>query len=349
MAMDEARDRKIRLVMDVARRTGIARLLSPLLSGVGCILMLHRVADRAPGTLGINDGLTVSPAFVDAMLTEVKRLGYTLVSMDEAVAALQKGSPGKFAAVTLDDGYLDNLVNALPVFEAHQAPFTIYAAPGLADGRLALWWEEVDRIVSSKNALSYPTPAGRIELAASTRDEKKQAAATLFAYLSRDLAEVEQQAFLKSLDAAVAPPTGGERLMDWDELKTASDHPLGTIGAHTLHHYSLRRLPEAEARREIAESGRVLRERLGAEIRHFAYPYGHAGAVGEREVRLAAEAGYASAVTTRHGVLHPDHRDHLHGLPRISVNGRFQDVAYIRTMLTGITTVVNARRRLVTV
>ncbi len=347
--MDEARDRKIRLVMDVARRTGLARLLSPLLSGIGCILMLHRVADRAPGTLGINDGLTVSPAFLDAMLTEVKRLGYALVSMDEAVAALQKGAHGKFAAITLDDGYLDNLVNALPVFEAHGAPFTIYAAPALVDGRIALWWEEVDRIVCSQTMLGYATPAGPVELAAATHEEKKQAAGTLFAYVSRDLAEADQQAFLKGLDPAAAPPAGSERLMRWDELKTISDHPLGTIGAHTLHHYSLGRLPEEEARREIVESGRVLRERLGAEVRHFAYPYGHAEAAGEREVRLAAEAGYISAVTTRHGVLQAGHHDHLHALPRISVNGRFQDVAYIRTMLSGFTTVANSRRRLVTV
>lgn len=347
--MDEARDRKIRLVMDIARRTGLARLLGPLLSGVGCILMLHRVADRAPGMLGINDGLTVSPAFLDAMLTEVKRLGYALVSMDEAVAGLKTGARAKFAAVTLDDGYLDNLVNALPVFEAHGAPFTIYAAPALVDGKIALWWEEVDRIVSSRTMLGYATPAGTVELAAATLDEKKRAAATLFAYVSRDLAEIEQQAFLKTLDPAVAPPAGSERLMTWDELRTISDHPLGTIGAHTVHHYSLRRLSEEEARREIAEGGSVLRERLGADIRHFAYPYGHAQAAGEREVRLAAQAGYASAVTTRHGVLQAGHRDHLHALPRISVNGRFQDVVYIRTMLSGITTVANARRRLVTV
>ncbi len=347
--MDEARDRKIRMVMDVARHTGLASLLAPLLSGVGCILMLHRVADQAPGTLGLNDGLTVSPAFVDSMLSEVKRLGYALVSMDEAVAALRKGTARKFAAVTLDDGYLDNLVNALPVFEAHQAPFTIYAAPALVDGKVALWWEEVDRIVSSKNTLSYPTPSGPVDLAAGTLSEKKQAAAALFAHVARDLEEADQQVFLKGLDPAVAPPAGRERLMSWEELKTISDHPLGTIGAHTLHHFSLRRLPEEDARHEIVESGQVLRERLGAEVRHFAYPYGHAEAVGEREVRLAAEAGYVSAVTTRHGVLQAAHREHLHALPRISVNGRFQDVAYIRTMLSGFTTVANARRRLVTV
>jgi len=72
--------------------------------------------------------------------------------------------------------------------------------------------------------------------------------------------------------------------------------------------------------------------------------------VGEREVKLAAEAGFASAVTTRHGVLSPGHARHLHALPRISLNGRYQNVAHVRTMLSGITTpIANAGRRVVTV
>ena len=70
----------------------------------------------------------------------------------------------------------------------------------------------------------------------------------------------------------------------------------------------------------------------------MAYPYGYAGAVGCREVALANEAGYVSAVTTRHGVLRAEHANHLHALPRISVNGRYQRVAHIRTMLSGVTT-----------
>jgi len=65
---------------------------------------------------------------------------------------------------------------------------------------------------------------------------------------------------------------------------------------------------------------------------------------------LAREAGYVSAVTTRHGVLRAEHAHHLHALPRISVNGRYQSVAHIRTMLSGITTpLANRGKMLVTV
>ena len=54
-----------------------------------------------------------------------------------------------------------------------------------------------------------------------------------------------------------------------------------------------------------------------------------------------------SAVTTRHGVLRAEHADHLHALPRISVNGRYQRVAHIRTMLSGVTTPLANRGKMV--
>lgn len=94
----------------------------------------------------------------------------------------------------------------------------------------------------------------------------------------------------------------------------------------------------------------LLRSELGEAPRHMAYPYGYASAVGCREVKLAEEAGYVTAVTTRHGVLRAEHARHLLALPRISVNGRYQRVAHIRTMLSGITTpLANRGKMLVTV
>jgi peptidoglycan/xylan/chitin deacetylase (PgdA/CDA1 family) len=67
-------------------------------------------------------------------------------------------------------------------------------------------------------------------------------------------------------------------------------------------------------------------------------------------VGLAREAGYASAVTTRHGLLQTEHASHLLALPRISVNGRYQRIAHIGTMLSGITIpIANRGQRVVTV
>jgi peptidoglycan/xylan/chitin deacetylase (PgdA/CDA1 family) len=93
---------------------------------------------------------------------------------------------------------------------------------------------------------------------------------------------------------------------------------------------------EAAARQEIAASKSVIEERLGRPVRHFAYPVGDPTSAGAREFRLAREAGFATAVTTRPGHVFPGHVAHLHALPRVSVNGLFQSEAAMRSLLSGV-------------
>jgi hypothetical protein len=40
-------------------------------------------------------------------------------------------------------------------------------------------------------------------------------------------------------------------------------------------------------------------------------------------------------VTTRPGMIFSGHRDHLTALPRVSVNGNWQDIGYFEVLLSG--------------
>ena len=92
-----------------------------------------------------------------------------------------------------------------------------------------------------------------------------------------------------------------EPLMDDAQLRDwlAAGHG---IGAHTMTHPRLTRIPRDRAREEISASRKLLEDRFGVAIRHFCYPYGdHDAAVME----LVAEAGYQTACTTQPGVNTP--------------------------------------------
>lgn len=123
--------------------------------------------------------------------------------------------------------------------------------------------------------------------------------------------------------------------MNWDELADLARDPLCTIGAHTLSHPMLAKLSEADMRREIAESRAQIEARLGVRVQHFAYPVGDPAAAGPREFAAVRELGYASAVTTRPGMLFTEHADALAALPRLSVNGNWQDASVLEVLLTG--------------
>lgn len=343
-----------KLVLNAARFSGLSRLLSGTFGGIGAILMVHRVTVSPPKPLGINRHLNVAPDFLDVAITEMKRLGYVFVTMDEALDRLRSGRHGeRFASLTADDGYRDNVTEALPVLEKHEAPVTIYVAPGLTGRTTDLWWDVLEDIVTARQEIYLTTSAGRIALDCTTPQRKVEANRIVHDYLTTELPEEQRQPVLRDIAAmaGVDPQRPArETLMDWDEIRAAAAHPLVTIGAHTVNHYHLRRLSREGAWNEMVDAARIIELETGNKPRHMAYPYGYESAVGPREVELAAAAGFASAVTTRHGLIQAGHAAHSHALPRVSINGRYQKVAHLRTMLSGVTgALANSGRRLVTV
>jgi peptidoglycan/xylan/chitin deacetylase (PgdA/CDA1 family) len=343
-----------KLVLHGARVSGLAPFANRFLSGRGAVLMLHRVTRQPRSPLGVNRHLAITPDFLDAALTEVRSLGYEYVSIDEAVERIGASRPGRpFVTVTADDGYRDNLAEALPVLERHQAPVTVYVAPALTQGTVLLWWELLEEIVARRDRLRLATASGPVAFECDTPAAKLRCYGDICRYLTRSVAEEDQVATMRALalSCGIDPMQAGHAsLMTWDEVRRIAAHPLVTIGAHTVHHYNLRRLSPDKAAREIADARTILALELGEAPRHMAYPYGLEAAVGEREVEIAQASGFASAVTTRHGLLQPEHAFHLHALPRISLNGRYQRVSHLSTMLSGITTpLANRGRRIVTV
>jgi peptidoglycan/xylan/chitin deacetylase (PgdA/CDA1 family) len=134
--------------------------------------------------------------------------------------------------------------------------------------------------------------------------------------------------------------------MNWDEVTRLGRHPLVTIAGHTVTHPVLSRLPMRDALDEMSDSASRIAEMTGTRPAHFSYPIGSPEAAGTREFGLAREVGFATAVTTRAGVLHGEHADYLTALPRISVNGAFQRLRYVNVLLSGVATALaNGFRR----
>jgi peptidoglycan/xylan/chitin deacetylase (PgdA/CDA1 family) len=79
------------------------------------VLMYHKVNDRQ------GNPATVPVALFDEQLAQLRELGFTVVGLD-AVLDHYGGHaplPERSVLITFDDGYRDNLENALPVLERH--------------------------------------------------------------------------------------------------------------------------------------------------------------------------------------------------------------------------------------
>ena len=52
--------------------------------------------------------------------------------------------------VTFDDGYADNLINALPIAEAKGVPITIFVTSGVLGSRSGFWWDRLGTLLRSR-------------------------------------------------------------------------------------------------------------------------------------------------------------------------------------------------------
>ncbi|MCO5072465.1 MAG: polysaccharide deacetylase family protein [Rhizobiaceae bacterium] len=326
----------------VAGYSPIAPLARHFLGGIGFIIKFDSVGKFAESPRFSDRRSTIEPSFLDALIADTKAAGYDFISMDEVCTRLAAGGePRKFAAITTDHAYRATFDAALPVLEKHEAPFTLYIAPSLINGNVDLWQIVIDEILSTRDMLHVPTEAGKVTLDCSDNARRGEAKRWLRRFLTTEIREEDRRQVVRDLATSVGVDPGSlsrELLMGWEEIRQLSAHPLGTIGCNTLNRYNLARLSDEIALREIMDCVAALEIEIGRSPRHMAYPDDFSGAVGNREIELAKQAGYASAVTSRRGVIISAHADHMHALPRIWLDGRYQRLAYWRAVLSGLTT-----------
>ena len=315
--------------------TGADTWLAPLARGRGAILMFHHVRPARPDPFQPNALLSITPEFLDRTLSCVSRLGWDVVGLDEVPARLADPRSRRFVALTFDDGYRDNRDHALPVLRSHGAPWTLFVTTEYLSGEGRLWWLELEEVVRRSDRIVW----GGGTLPAGTAAEKEAAFAAIYRDLRAGPEERLRAAIADRCDALGIDRAALVRglCLGWDELADlAAAEPRLTVGAHTLSHPMLAKHDEATARREIAECRALIEARLGRPVRHFAYPVGDPGSAGPRDFRLAREAGYATAVTTRPGHLFAGHASHPTALPRVSINGLHQSDAAVRSLLSGV-------------
>lgn len=320
--------------------SGASNLAARYISKDGVVLMLHHVTPGVPREFEPNGILKVTPAFLDAVIETVRGEGFEIIGLDDVKARLASGASAEkpFAVFTLDDGYRDNRDFAYPIFKRHGVPFTIYVPTAYADGEGDLWWlvlEEALRRLPDVRIDRDGVP--RIYLLSTDR-EKAEAFDEIYRWLRR-MPEARARAVTRELASRAGfDPLAlcRELVMSWDEIRALAEDPLVTIAAHTCNHFALARLPLTDATREIADSVARVGKELGKPCRHFSYPYGDEGSAGEREFEIARSLGIETAVTTRKGLINQSHARAMTALPRLSLNGDYQDQRFVRVLLSGL-------------
>lgn len=332
------RDGVIDLGFRVFDATRLHRAAAPFARGLGAILMFHRVRENAGGDFAPNRGLEITPSYLDAVLTHVRAAGFEIVALDEAITRLSSpAAKGPFVALTFDDGTRDTAQVALPILARHAAPFSVFVTTGFADRSARMWWLELEEAIGVLDRVKLAIGGETVDLPAGTAAEKAQAFASVYRLLRAGDEPALLSACKALCDRAGLDPAAivDEACLPWSGVRALADHPLVTIGAHTLTHPRLAKLTAEAAAREMRESRAIIARKTGREVAHLAYPIGDPSSAGVREFEAARDIDFRSALTTRPGMLFGDHADHLTALPRLSINGGHQSIAALDILLSG--------------
>lgn len=340
--MTGLRYKLLRTALETFSLTGVHNLLRPLVGGVGSILTLHQVRPPRMSRFQPNRLLEVTPQFLERVIKRLKKAGTHFVSMDEVHRRMMEGDfPDRFVAVTFDDGYRDTLEYAYPILKAHDVPFTVYVATSFADRIGELWWLALEEVIA-RNELVGIRLDGRDHWFECTDVASKWAAFDhIYSWLRQLQTEDELRHFMRELTArhrVDMTAICATLCMDWPQIVNLAADPLVTIGAHTVNHVILTKVSESAVRSEFQNSRAVIEAAIGTPPQHLAYPVGDRSAAGPREFKIAAELGFKTAVTTRQGVIFRQHAHHLTALPRLSLNGNFQQARYANVLISGAPT-----------
>ena len=250
--------------------------------------------------------------------------------------------------ISFDDGYRDNLELALPILEKYNIPATIFISTGLTDRSAPLWWEELGFIVTHSRELVLEWDESKYHYLIENDVAKEQAYLALN-HLFKRLSSLRQAKLLEILRPQ-CPITfeQGNLLLSWEELQKLSQHPLITLGCHTVRHPILSNETELDVHSEIANSRDKLSAKIQIPVDMLAYPVGGVSEAGQREFDIAAQTGLKAAFTTRTGHIFKEHRSYLHCLPRLTMD-YFDTLDGFKWKLSGFAALIkNSGERFIT-
>jgi peptidoglycan/xylan/chitin deacetylase (PgdA/CDA1 family) len=302
--------------------------------------MYHRVINLPSDPWG----LAVTPGHFAQHLETLHRYTHPIPLRQLARDLFSDDIEDRSVAITFDDGYADNLHNAKLLLEHYDMPATFFLTSGYIGGEREFWWDELERLFLQPGALpevlevsangsTYQWKLGKAAHYSSEEAARRRRRWRIGhdVYRSRrrlyyslwellySLREGERYRLLDKLRAwaRIEPKVRAtHRPLSLDEVVNLAKGELIEIGAHTVTHPALARLPATSQQDEILQSKARLEEILSRSVINFSYPH---SSLSEETVDIVRKTGFTRACTGPVAATVVERSTDLLRLPRVAV------------------------------
>jgi len=261
------------------------------------IFFYHRVQDE-------KDPFFDSDLDPDAFNWQVKLINdyFTPLNLTDAVQKLKNGKlPERAVVITFDDGYKDNIEEALPILKKYQVPATFFIASGFLNG--GIMWNDI--IIESIRL----TTKGNIDLlelgllnySLGSREDKLYAIEDIIKKVKYQKFN-EREKLVKKISALCNICLPDSLMMNDKDIIQLYKSGM-EIAGHTVNHPILSSETDDIVNKELREGKVYLEQLLDTKLTAFAYPNGKQ----EKDYKykhasMVKKAGFSCAVTTNWGI-----------------------------------------------
>lgn len=285
------------------------------------ILMYHGVTRHGPseGLRNFEGKHLAVDLFVKHLHT--LRRSRRVISLQEMIDGLYAGDDlTNSVAITFDDGYENNVSEAAPILSDFKIPATFFLTTGLIGRGDFIWTDRIEMALdrTRKKEVDLQGNIGNISIRSIV--EKRDALVAIKQIFKRRAIDCLDQAVRDLADRLDVPDVcadGDYRFMSWDQARTLVRFGFG-VGAHTVTHPVLTKIPFNAAIKEIAESRNDVINETGQCSSAFCFPNGKFNDYNP-ELQAYCRTYFKAALSTNRGIAI---FDDIYELKRISPAGK---------------------------
>jgi len=219
------------------------------------------------------------------------------------------------AALTFDDGYLDNYLEVLPILNRFKIKATFFLPTNFIGKNYPIWDAQIySALKQSKKDLVIQDLKNNF-YAKRSKDDMLFLKNIINYCKYLEYPELKEfiNKFYKDLGLFFSF-NKNDRCMNWNEVRELRKHGM-EIGSHGKSHLSFKNMSKKQAMKELLDSKEQIESELNIKCNYFSFPFGSYNDFDDQKIEIVKSSNYTRCLLNIHG--YNDLKDNNYALKRI--------------------------------